>query len=183
MLKAIDICRASEASSNQLKEFNDDNDKSLHALQSQRFKFSYLSKFSNTRFNPRQQQSNYVSKKCGNCGGEHSSLQKACPAFGKICHNCRKENHFARVCRSKSAPASANKQAFQVDEIIDDMNDFFIGTVKNSSGDDDWSKNILINNKPIEVKLDTGAQCNVMSRNVYNTIVQNNIAKKLHRSK
>ena len=177
LLKAIDICRASEASSNQLKEFNDDNDKSLHALQSQRFKFPYPSKFSNTRFNPRQQQSNYVSKKCGNCGGEHSSLQKACPAFGKICHNCRKENHFARVCRSKSAPTSANKQAFQVDEIIDDMDDFFIGTVKNSSGDDDWSENILINNKPIEVKLDTGAQCNVMSRNVYNTIVQNNIAQ------
>ena len=75
------------------------------------------------------------------------------------------------------APASANKQAFQVDEIIDDMDDLFIGMVKNSSGDDDWSENMLINNKPIEVKLDTGAQCNVMSHNVYNTIVQNNIAQ------
>lgn len=143
---------------------------SLYTLQSQRSKFPHPSKFSNTRFNPKQQQSNYVSRKCGNCGGEHSSLQKACPAFGMICHNCRKENHFDRACRSKSAPV--NKQAFQVDEIVDDMDDFFIGTVKNSSGDDDWSENIII-----EVKLDTGSHCNVMSHNVYNTIAQNNIAQ------
>ncbi|XP_028412533.1 uncharacterized protein K02A2.6-like [Dendronephthya gigantea] len=56
------------------------------------------------------------------------------------------------------------------------MDDFFIGMVENSS-DDDWTENIIINNKAIEVKLDTGAQCNVMSRNVYNSIVQNNIAQ------
>ncbi|CAB3997402.1 Hypothetical predicted protein [Paramuricea clavata] len=65
-----------------------------------------------------------------------------------------------------------NKQAFQVDEIVDDMDDFFIETVKNPSGDDNWSKNIII-----KVTLDTGTQCNVMSHDVYNTIVQNNIAQ------
>ncbi|XP_028418562.1 uncharacterized protein K02A2.6-like [Dendronephthya gigantea] len=56
------------------------------------------------------------------------------------------------------------------------MDDFFIGMAENSS-DDDWTENIIINNKAIEVKLDTGAQCNVMSLNVYNSIVQNNIAQ------
>ena len=113
---------------------------------------------------------NLTSKKCRNCGGEHSSAQRACPAFGKICHNCRKENHFARVCRSKTAPR--DKQAYQVEDIEEDMEEFFIGTVQNAS-DDDWKENITINNKPVEVKLDTGAQCNMMSRTVYDTIAQN----------
>ena len=69
----------------------------------------------------------------------------------------------------------ANKQAFQI-ERVDEIDDFFIGTVENSS-DDDWTENIMINNKSIEVKLDTGAQCNVMSRNVYNSIVKNDIVQ------
>ena len=45
---------------------------------------------------------------------------------------------------------------------IDEIDDFFTGPVENSS-DDDWTENIMINNKSIEVKLDTGAQCNVRS--------------------
>ena len=177
LIKAIDICRASEASSRELKEFNDDNDKSIHALQTSKFNWPSMSP--NPRWYSKQQQSTqqstygYVQRKCGNCGGEHSSYQKTCPAFGKLCNNCRKENHFARVCRSK--PMIANKQTFQV-ERLDETDDFFIGTVQNSS-DDDWTENIMINNKSIEVKLDTGAQCNVMSRKVYNSIVQNNIAQ------
>lgn len=54
------------------------------------------------------------------------------------------------------------------------MDEFFIGTVQ-SSGDDDWKESIVINNKTVEVKLDTGAQCNVMSRKVYDAIVQNDM--------
>ena len=40
-------------------------------------------------------------RKCYNCGGawphEHS-----CPAKGKVCRKCQKNDHFARVCRSKN---------------------------------------------------------------------------------
>lgn len=166
--KAIDICRASEASTSQLKQFTDDNEKLLHALE--RPKSASQSQFRPPQFIPKQHQSSYAPKKCRNCGGEHSSAQRACPAFGKICHNCRKENHFARVCRSKTA--ARDKQAYQVEDIEEDMEEFFIGTVQNAS-DDDWKENITINNKPVEVKLDTGAQCNMMSRTVYDTIAQN----------
>ena len=40
-------------------------------------------------------------RKCYNCGGawphEHS-----CPAKGNVCRKCQKNDHFARVCRSKN---------------------------------------------------------------------------------
>uniref|UniRef100_A0A674DZP4 Gypsy retrotransposon integrase-like protein 1 n=1 Tax=Salmo trutta TaxID=8032 RepID=A0A674DZP4_SALTR len=46
---------------------------------------------------------------CGNCGASsHNSRASNCPARGKICKNCSKYNHFAKVCRS--APATSSTQ-------------------------------------------------------------------------
>ena len=39
---------------------------------------------------------------CTNCGKSHRPDQ-TCPAKGKICNACDKPNHFANVCRSKTA--------------------------------------------------------------------------------
>lgn len=40
---------------------------------------------------------------CGNCAAFHT--MGVCPAYGKVCYNCNKSNHFARVCRSRSFSA------------------------------------------------------------------------------
>lgn len=40
---------------------------------------------------------------CSRCGGTCISSAN-CPAMGKTCSNCKRLNHFARVCRSKAAP-------------------------------------------------------------------------------
>ena len=37
--------------------------------------------------------------KCKFCGREHAFDRKQCPAFGKKCHTCGQENHFAKMCR------------------------------------------------------------------------------------
>jgi len=37
--------------------------------------------------------------KCGLCGGVYPHKDK-CPAQGKVCSNCGKQNHFSKVCRS-----------------------------------------------------------------------------------
>lgn len=39
---------------------------------------------------------------CGNCGRQHARGQ--CFATSSICYNCQKRGHFARLCRSRSAP-------------------------------------------------------------------------------
>ena len=37
---------------------------------------------------------------CRNCGGTFPH-EGGCPAKGKVCHKCGKENHFAKMCRGK----------------------------------------------------------------------------------
>ena len=55
-----------------------------------------------------------------------------CPAFGKMCRNCGKRNHFANVCRS-----SLSKGLHQIEAEDDDDNDnnnkqfFNIGSLVN----------------------------------------------------
>ena len=36
--------------------------------------------------------------KCRNCGIRHGVGE--CPAYGKTCHNCKKQHHFKSMCRS-----------------------------------------------------------------------------------
>jgi hypothetical protein len=45
--------------------------------------------------------SNTSGKKCLRCGHGWHETAKSCPAIGKTCHKCARENHFARVCMSK----------------------------------------------------------------------------------
>ena len=42
---------------------------------------------------------------CPGCGsGPHQGGCQSCPAYQVICHNCHKNGHFARVCRSRRQP-------------------------------------------------------------------------------
>ena len=47
-------------------------------------------------------------KQCRYCGNRHRRGSENCPAFGKVCYNCKKDNHFSRVCQS-SAEFETNK--------------------------------------------------------------------------
>ena len=49
---------------------------------------------------PRMLRGNEQSKICKYCGYTHQKGK--CPAYGKICNNCRKWNHFSTVCESKA---------------------------------------------------------------------------------
>jgi hypothetical protein len=55
------------------------------------------------RFQQQQQRSARRDNKpggCGNCGGNKHASMDQCPARGKVCRNCHRENHFDNVCRS-----------------------------------------------------------------------------------
>ena len=43
---------------------------------------------------------------CSGCGGlAHDQRDQKCAAWGKRCHKCQRDNHFASVCRSKASRA------------------------------------------------------------------------------
>ena len=102
LLKAIDICKAAEASTKQLEKLADE--KKVEILQA------------NHPTTHRAGAKNYPSRTtgptCQNCGRNHPP--RRCPAYGKTCNACNKLNHFAKFCRSKQP---AQKNINTVDEV------------------------------------------------------------------
>ena len=100
---------------------------------------------------------------CRNCGISHG--KGLCPAAGQQCHKCKKLNHFARMCRM---PGGYKKQVHTVDDYDSNTESMFIGAVY--SGDQDWVETVDFGNVKEVFKLDTGAQCNVLPKAVYDKI-------------
>ncbi|KAF5282096.1 hypothetical protein FQR65_LT14414 [Abscondita terminalis] len=97
--------------------------------------------------------------KCYRCNNVHGLNE--CPAYGKICGRCGNKNHFRNCCRVKwvkqvedagdecSYETSLNIETVLVNmRSVDAMN---------------WLETIKVNNKSIDVKLDTGAEVNLIS--------------------
>lgn len=85
---------------------------------------------------------------CSRCGTVHSQYE--CPAYGKICRNCNRPNHFAKMCRAGRVHAVQEDSSDRVCQ-----NSLFF---KNS----DWVVDVSINNYILKIKLDTGADVNVL---------------------
>ena len=63
---------------------------------------------------------------------------------------------------------------------VEEGRDLFLGIVSvDSVQDSPWTEKLTINNIPVTFKLDTGAQANIIPRNVFNTlqISQKNLQK------
>ncbi|KAL1279192.1 hypothetical protein QQF64_025865 [Cirrhinus molitorella] len=125
---------------------------------------------------------------CKNCGNNHVAKKEKCPAFGQLCHNCKKMNHFKKCCRSHCQfgpkrtsykktvheleidKAPVNDDTFYVDGIefdrcVDTVNPFIAEL-------EEGFVTLHINKTPIEVKVDTGAKCNVMSQTTFKRIAK-----------
>ena len=98
-------------------------------------------------------------QKCRKCGYKHKPHK--CPAFGKLCHNCKKKNHFSTVCK--------NKKMHEL-QVNDYDSDIFLHSVETDQNVKDWKVNMKICDKTDNMKLDTGAQSNVLPYHVYKQI-------------
>ena len=94
---AIKIATNHEATKSQLKSMASCSSSKveLDAIRKKSFKHSRTSN------SPTRVSSSHDSKlfKCKNCGNTHS--RKECPAFGKKCRKCNRQNHFEKVCMQK----------------------------------------------------------------------------------
>ena len=89
--EAINIARTYEATQSQMEEFDGESNKDIHGIN--------------------ENESENKAKKCPNCGLDHPlQPRKKCPAYGSMCLNCQKENHWARVCRSRNQGGTRGRQ-------------------------------------------------------------------------
>ena len=142
--KTVQLCYIHETAENNTKklstENNDDPVNQLQAAKSQRV------------------------FQCRNCGQRHA--QRSCPAYGKKCKKCFKNNHFARMCRSQKDRVNTVEKE---DTSEDDCN---IETVSNVFTKNEIHCSAQINKKRVNLKIDSGAKCNVMSRENFEKVKQ-----------
>ena len=126
---------------------------------------------------------------CGQCGRTHRP--KECPAYGQECTKCHKLHHFARVCRSRRNPANSQPTSHppMKSQVAHSKNVFTLEDSELHSSDNE--SNLLIDpiridglTKPsawlstlstpqgnITLKLDTGAEANILPTATYNKFI------------
>lgn len=107
---------------------------------------------------------------CNRCGRTHERAR--CPAYGQICDKCGKMNHFAKVCRQEMPNKRQHKKTHKIDERTADSDsdldsEFFVDKIdKESPVEDEWFVNLIVNDRTVRFKLDTGSQCDIIPESV-----------------
>ena len=108
-------------------------------------------------------------KTCDFCGRMHDvSKRENCPAFGKRCNKCNKQNHFANMCLGSALKPSqrGSRVHYLEDEISDDV--FGVEEISAVSLDDSQLVTLkLESGNFLRFQPDTGAQCNVIPLHLY----------------
>lgn len=172
---AIALCRGVEASQKQVKEMQEEA--SVSALRSKHGK---------------------EVKKCNYCGFSHKKGK--CPAYGKSCSECGRENHFASVCMNKDKVKSKTKTELKLgkekhknkrvhtvkkeeseessSESSESEEEFFVSSVvkhvdrvhQRVNDEVMWSKEVNVAGTKVNFKLDSGAEVSVIPLNIFQKI-------------
>lgn len=158
--KAVGICQAAESAKIQLKSFENESEiAAVDTVQKQK-----------KRFDKRQTQKYKVKpqgRDCQRCGGKHAP--KECPAYGKECRKCGGKNHFARSCLTKKKVHAVGQKQEESDS--EDEEPLYVDAAILSDKDcsnDEWIAPLMVDGVTVPMKIDTGAQVNVMPRKYYN---------------
>ena len=100
-----------------------------------------------------------ANSQCKHCGREHHSADR-CPARNATCHKCNRKGHYSAQCLSKTVAAAAHELCLDA---------AFLGTVV-SKQESSWTIELLLGNKQIPFKLDTGAEVTAISEEAYRTL-------------
>ena len=172
--KAVEICMLNERSKAHTERFKTAE---THEIRGQ----------SNHRHRTRRQQKggdqrHSKNKTCDKCGYEHR--YDYCPAKGQQCKKCKEWNHFKSQCpKWRNSRGKHNRR--DVHEVSDsetetESEEYVMESIEIDTVKSEIYATLQINGKAIEGKIDTGAKCNVISREVYEEL---NTREKLDTSK
>ena len=125
---------------------------------------------------------------CYRCGGNH--LANVCRHKDTECGFCRKKGHLARVCRAKrraqetSMPSqNTRKNMFVTEELTQDETDrtYEMFTLEDQSNEPTRMQ-VLLNDVPVDMVLDTGASLSIISQATFNRLKQHDATLTLHPS-
>lgn len=180
LAKALEIPQQFEMSQKQMKIVREEDTKV--SFMSSRAKHAAHHKnvksYDHKQVKPKQQRqtSENKTRNCSKCGKDprHPWNEGKCPAKGSICSHCRKPNHWAAACHSRTVSSvgveSGDPQYEENEEILDinlTREDVPVAIVT----DDKWITEISILSQQVEFRIDTGAKCNTMTLNSYQSLM------------
>ncbi|XP_045446678.1 uncharacterized protein K02A2.6-like [Melitaea cinxia] len=171
LAKAIDICRTSQETQRQIEKIcsSTSTSNNIDNLNDVDYNIQKINKKPNTADNSgkntkKDRYTNYT-RECQRCGYIHPV--KRCLAFGKRCVRCNGYNHFANKCKNRFVHnVEDNNDERRCENMEENIKTIFFGSVFiNSLKEDtkDWTIVVGSNNVSLDLKVDTGAQANLLS--------------------
>ena len=150
--KALDVVRSAEMTEKQLQEL--ESDSSVHGIGKEKSK-SVLKKSSSDKEEKPPPNKTF---NCRNCGTRHGARE--CPAYGKTCHNCQRQNHFQNMCRSQKKVHGLEEETKE----LHSNTNLFVGavTTKVEVQNDECFVMLPVQGHVTRLKLDTGSQVNIL---------------------
>ena len=116
--KAISICREVKVQTKEMQSNKTDIASNVDLVKHK----------SKKRLKPADRKPAKMIKNCKYCGGSH--LQAKCPAYGKKCNICFKNNHFANVCKQRKTVKAVNINESNSTSDSDSENVCLVGSIE-----------------------------------------------------
>ena len=176
-----------EAVEHRTKEMSDSSQAEVNRLNSSapRHSQTQYNRFQNPRSrnntsNPskppyQSQNGSSRSGQCMRCGKDKS--HEICPAMGKKCHKCKKDNHFQYMCKStvNSVTEDPDSTAPTHDTSPDDEHYAFSLRSPCIHMCQLQKANIVVGDVEVRVIIDSGADCNIIDQALWNDLKRKGI--------
>jgi len=175
---ALNKCRSKEQTKHRAKELNKSasasSSSNVDAVNKPRNSNRYKQKVKSqqgqqqkSQRKPQTQQSYDRENNCGRCGKRHK--ENECKAATVECFQCGKRGHFAKFCRSKKRSQNRSNKVDEVNQSSDESDEEYYVDIHEltKKKKDEWVVKLPVNNTDVSLKLDTGAEVNILPYSVY----------------
>ncbi|XP_064475528.1 uncharacterized protein K02A2.6-like [Ornithodoros turicata] len=177
--KAVSMARNSETVKGQQSLIRGNGPTSETVVEALTSAKSGATKGSRSRTEPRTGYPEVQSAPCKWCGSRQFHQRTDCPAQGKTCNLCKKLGHFASVCKSASPSHKSGTRRRQQGKARRAVEEVFLGDIRNPSSSDAWYIIAKVDGKPVNFKVDTGADVTAVPPTALSSQARNSLTQPL----